>query len=323
MRRFTTLIAAPLAALLLANGAIAEPLRVAFSTWVGYGPFYIAREKGFFAKEGVDVQLSIIESTPMKMGAFGAGQIDLVASTADEFTTYMRDGENMKYILAVDASNGGDGIVSKKEIADVAGLKGHTVAFEEGSVSQFFLNALLMKAGLTQADLNTVNMTATDAGVAFVAGQVDAAVTWEPALSLGAKAEDGKILITSKEAPGLIVDVVAVTDTTLAARGPEIAGFVRAWQEALDYLKANPEEGYQIMATGVGGWLTKADDFKAAAAGIEYMTMDRNRELFGTVAAPGQLSTTVDNAIKIWTELGKVKATGLSAATILDRRFLN
>lgn len=310
-------------ALAAMTGAAAEPLRLAHSTWVGYGPFYIAQEKGFFKDEGVDVQLSIIESTPMKMGAFEAGQIDLVASTADEFTTYMRNGQPIRYVLAVDNSYGGDGIASKKEIADVAGLKGHSVAFEEGSVSQFFLDALLMRAGLTQADVQTVNMTASDAGVAFAAGRVDAAVTWEPHLSLGAKADDGKVLVTSKDAPGLIVDVVAVTDETLKARGPEIAGFVRAWQKALDFLKANPDEGYAIMAKGVGGWLHDAKDFKDAASGIEYLDLARNREMFGTNEAPGQLHETVENAIKIWSELGKVKATGLSADTILDPEFLN
>ena len=319
----TTLVALALSLAVTATGAWAEPLRLAHSTWVGYGPFYIAKEKGYFAEEGVDVELSNIESTPMKMGAFEAGQVDLVASTADEFPTYMRDGHPIKYVLAVDNSAGGDGIVAKKEIADIAGLKGHTVAFEEGSVSQFFLNALLLRAGLTQDDVQTINMTAADAGVAFVAGRVDAAVTWEPNLSLGAKAEDGKILVTSKEAPGLIVDVVAVSEDTLAKRGPEIAGFVRAWQKALDFLAANPDEGYQIMANGVGGWLKSPKDFQDAATGIEYLDLAKNRDLFGTTEAPGQLAKTLDNAITIWGNMGRIKATGLSSASILDRQFLN
>ena len=72
--------------------AHAEALKLAHSTWVGYGPFYIAQEKGFFAEEGVEIELTIMESTPLKMGAFMAGQVDIVASTADEFPTYMRVG---------------------------------------------------------------------------------------------------------------------------------------------------------------------------------------------------------------------------------------
>ena len=70
-----------------ALAAHAEALKLAHSTWVGYGPFYIAQEKGFFAEEGVEIELTIMESTPLKMGAFMAGRVDLVASTADEFPT--------------------------------------------------------------------------------------------------------------------------------------------------------------------------------------------------------------------------------------------
>ena len=65
-------------AMLMTGSADAGSLKLAHSTWVGYGPFYIARDKGFFKEEGVDVELVIMEDTPIKMGALMAGQIDLV-----------------------------------------------------------------------------------------------------------------------------------------------------------------------------------------------------------------------------------------------------
>lgn len=305
-----------------ALAAQADALKLAHSTWVGYGPFYIAQEKGFFAEEGVEIELTIMESTPLKMGAFMAGQVDIVASTADEFPTYMRAGKPLKYILAVDNSNGGDGVVANKDIASIAGLKGRSVAFEEGSVSQFFINALLRREGLSQSDVEMINMTATDAGLAFTAGRVDAAVTWEPHLSQGAATDHGKILVNSAETPGLIVDVVAVLDSTAADHTAELQGFVRAWQRALDYLQTNPDESYQIMADGVGGWLEDPNEFRAAATGIEYLDIARNVEMFGTPEAPGVLSQTINDAIAIWDGLGRIKIEGLSSADLVDTSFL-
>lgn len=303
--------------------AQAEALKLAHSTWVGYGPFYIAQEKGFFAEEGVEIELTIMESTPLKMGAFMAGQVDIVASTADEFPTYMREGKPLKYILAVDNSNGGDGVVANKDIASVGDLKGRSVAFEEGSVSQFFINALLRREGLTQSDVEMINMTATDAGLAFTAGRVDAAVTWEPHLSQGAATDHGKVLVSSAETPGLIVDVVAVLDSTAAEHEAELKGFVRAWQRSLDFLESNPEEAYQIMADGVGGWLEDPNEFKAAATGIEYLNIARNTEMFGTQEMPGVLSQTIDDAIAIWRDLGRIKLDSLSSQDLVDTSFLN
>ena len=59
--------------LLTAPQAQAKTLKLAHSTWVGYGPFYIARDKGYFKEEGVDVKLIIMENTSLKMGALMAG----------------------------------------------------------------------------------------------------------------------------------------------------------------------------------------------------------------------------------------------------------
>lgn len=310
-------------ALFTATTVQAEPLKLAHSTWVGYGPFYIAEAKGFFEQEGVEVELTVMENTPLKMGALMAGRIDLVASTADEFPIYMKPGKPLKYILAVDNSNGGDGVVSNKDIGSVAELKGKTVAFEEGSVSQFFINALLREAGLSQDDIAMVNMTATDAGVAFAAGRVDAAVTWEPHLTQGANTDHGRRLVDSAQKPGLIVDVVAVLEETATARQDELRGFVRAWQRALDFLASNPEESHRIMAAGVGGWLEDPAVFAETLAGIEYLGLSRNRELFGAAGEPGQLHQTLAYAIDIWSGFGKVQVEGLTPASVIDDSYLN
>lgn len=307
------------AAVIVSTAAHAETLRLAHSTWVGYGPFYIAQEKGFFAAEGVDIELTIMENTPLKMGALMAGQVDMVASTVDEFPTYMKPGKPVKYVLAVDNSNGGDGVVSHKDISTVAELKGKTVAFEEGSVSQFFINALLREAGLTQADIQTVNMTATDAGFAFSANRVDAAVTWEPALSQGAATDHGHLLVSSAEKPGLIVDVVAVRAAFADEHKEELKGFVRAWGRALEFLKSNPDESFQIMAKGVGGWLEDPNEFKAVVTGIEYLDLAKNKEMF---SAGGQLHTTLGYAIDIWRDFGKLQVSNLQTSDVLDSSYL-
>ncbi len=314
-------IAAMASVLAMASVAEAGSLKLGHSTWVGYGPLYIARDKGFFKDEGVDVELVIMEDTPIKMGALMAGQIDLVASTVDEFPIYMKPGIGLHYVLAVDNSKGGDGIVANKDIADIKGLKGKKVAFEQGSVSQFFLNALLKDAGMTQADIEPVNMAATDAGVAFAAKQVDAAVTWEPALSQGAKAPHGKLLLTSADKPGLITDVVAATTDTIAKKKSDIKGFVRAWYKALAFIKSNPDEANKIMAQGVGGWLSDPAVFADTLSGIEYLDKDKNVAFFGSPEAPGQINKTVGTALDVWKSFGRIQV-DVKPSDMIDYGFI-
>lgn len=317
------LVATGAIAALLALGGTAEAgsLKLGHSTWVGYGPFYIARDKGFFKDEGIDVELVIMEDTPIKMGALMAGQLDLVASTVDEFPIYMKPGIGLHYVMAVDNSKGGDGIVATKDITKIEELKGKKVAFEEGSVSQFFLNALLKDAGMTQNDVEAVNMAATDAGVAFAAGQVDAAVTWEPALSQGAAAPNGHILLTSADKPGLITDVVAATDATLKDKKADVQAFVRAWYRALDFIKSNPDEANAIMAKGVGGWLSDPKVFAETLTGIEYIDKDKNIAFFGTPEQPGQITKTLGTALDVWKGFGRIQV-DVKPADMIDYDFV-
>jgi NitT/TauT family transport system substrate-binding protein len=219
----------------------------------------------------------------------------------------MKPGIDLHYVLAVDNSKGGDGIAANKDIKSIADLKGKKVAFEEGSVSQFFLNALLKDAGMSQSDIEPVNMAATDAGVAFAAKQVDAAVTWEPALSQGAKAPHGHLLLSSADKPGLITDVVAATTTTLNTKGDDVKAFVRAWYKALDYIKTNPDDANAIMAKGVGGWLSDPKVFADTLGGIEYLDKDKNKAFFGTPDAPGQINKTLGYALDIWKGFGRIQ----------------
>jgi NitT/TauT family transport system substrate-binding protein len=166
---------------------------------------------------------------------------------------------------------------------------------------------LLGKVGLKESDLNTVNMTAADAGGAFVAKRVDAAVTWEPWLTKGKSTDFGHLLVDSSSTPGLITDAIIVKTAWAAAHQKDVAGIVSSWNEAVAYYRANPEESIAIMAKGVGGWLKDPKEFKATLPGIKFYGADDNKAFFGTSAKPGPLATTVKEAIDIWSSHGKLQ----------------
>ena len=94
----------------------------------------------------------------------------------------------------------------------IADLEGKTVAFAERTVSQFYLNVLLKEAGLSEADIETVEMSADDAGNAFLMQEVDAAVSWEPWLTQGKEAAHGHLLADTSQRPGLVVDCLVDQD---------------------------------------------------------------------------------------------------------------
>ena len=302
--------------------AAAETIKIAHSTWVGYGPLYIARDKGFFKNHGVDVDLTVMEDPKLRFTALRAGQIDVIASTVDTALLYLKKADDFKYVAAIDDSNGGDGIVATKDIKSIKDLKGKKVAVNEGSVSQFYLNVLLAKAGLKESDLQTVNMTAADAGSAFVAKKVDAAVTWEPWLSRGKASEHGHLLTDSSKTPGLITDVFIVPKEFVAKHKKGLKGIVAAWNEAVAYQRAHPDEANQIMAKGVGGWLKDPKVFAETLTGIKFYGAEDNKKFFGTKANPGPLSQTVKDAIDVWSGHGKIQVK-TTPSDLIDYEFVN
>ena len=159
----------------------------------------------------------------------------------------------------------------------------------EGSVSQFWFNILLKREGMTEKDLQIVNMTADDAAAAFIAGRIPAAVTWEPHLTLVRTKQQGKVLIDSSTTPGLIVDVVALTCDYIEQNPKDVEALVKGLYKAVEFIKTNQEEAYAIMAKGVGGYLEKPEDFAEAAKGVRFYDQARNVEFFGT-AEKGEAS---------------------------------
>ena len=121
----------------------AETVKIAHSTWVGYGPLYIARDKGIFKKNGVDVELVLLEDPKERFPTLMADKIQMIASTVDTALLYLKKPTDFQYVVAIDDSNGGDGIVANKDIKTIADLKGQKVAVIVGLVSQFYLIVLL------------------------------------------------------------------------------------------------------------------------------------------------------------------------------------
>ena len=114
--------------------------------------------------------------------------------------------EDMLDVTAiVDESAGADGILVKNDINSIADLKGKTVGVSINQTSHYLLMQALETAGLTDADVDLVNMTSSDAGVSFTSGDLDAAVTWEPYLSNAVEQGVGKLIFSSKDAPGSIL----------------------------------------------------------------------------------------------------------------------
>ncbi len=303
-----------------ADHAGAKPLRIGHSTWVAYGPFYVAREKGYFAEEGIEVELVNIEDDNLRAGALASGELDAMGIKVDQVALLLKPDAGMRYLFAVGESKGADGLLADRKISKIADLKGKHVAFADGSTMHFYLNVLLGRAGLAQGDVEAVDLTPGSAGRAFLKGEVDAALTWEPLLSRGKKT--GHVLVDTAKSPGLITDIIVAPPEIVAARRMEFRALYRAWLKAVDFVRRNPKDSPAIMAKGVGRWLKSPIIFADSRAGTAYYNARMNKAYFGTDAKPGGLYDTVQSAIDIWSGFDRMQVK-TTAEELIDPGVVN
>ncbi|MCL4515651.1 MAG: ABC transporter substrate-binding protein [Firmicutes bacterium] len=271
----------------------ADAIKISLPTWSGYAPLLLAKEKGYFEKHGANVEFVVIQGLAERKQALAANRIQGMATALDVHVTLAAAGIPIKVVVAMDHSSGGDGILAKPGIKSLADLKGKTVAFMQGSTSHLFFLTALEKSGVPEDAVKAVDMTAGDAGAAFVAGKVDAAVTWEPWLSKAEKEGAGKVLVSTRDFPGLIVDSLAFRADTVKQNPEAIKGIVAAWYEAIEFWKAHPDEANAIMARALN-W--SVAEFAETLPGLSFYDKAANLAFFGTPKAPGAIYATAKRA---------------------------
>ena len=205
------------------------PYKVGYNSWIGYISLFIAKEKGFFKDEGLDLQMQSFSSPGDGLAPLLAGQLDAHFTTADSVVTALDKAPGrLSIVYLTDTSAGADAILAKAEIASPADLKGKTVAATAGQCNELLLRKALEKAHLTPGDITLVNMNPDDAGAAFAAGKLDVAVTWEPWITKVQGEKKGHVIFSSKETPNLILDVVAISDKTAKDKAPATRAFLKA-----------------------------------------------------------------------------------------------
>jgi NitT/TauT family transport system substrate-binding protein len=296
------------ALLVAADGqaAQAEPLRVFHFTWVGYGPLFVAQEKGLFAREGVEVALIKNDDHTAAFAGLATRQADAIAGGLQDAAVFAAPGEEpLVCVLAMDDSRGADGILAATDIQTIADLEGRSVAVLRGGIPHFYLSFLLRDAGLGEGDIEVVDLSGEDAAQAFLLGEdVDAAVTYEPWLTQGRQAGHGHLLTDTNEQPGLLVDCLITRPAIFAERLADFRALARAWDVAVHYVAANPDEAAEIMARHVGGWLEDPAVFAETLKGVRFYDAASNRAYFGTPEQPGPIHDILEKAIEVWASLG-------------------
>jgi NitT/TauT family transport system substrate-binding protein len=312
-----------------------KEFNIGWSIYAGWMPWPYAAQAGivkkYEEKYGIKINIVQINDYVESVNQYTAGKLDGVTVTnMDALTIPAAGGKDTTALILGDYSNGNDGVVSKT-VADVAGLKGQPVNLVELSVSHYLLARALDKNGLKLADVKTTNTSDADIVGAFATPAVSTVVTWNPQLGEVQKAAGAKLLFSSAQIPGEILDLLVV-DTNVLKANPKLGqALVEIWYETMAVMSAQTPEGAKARAdmgalSGTDGpgfeaqlkttfmYYTAADALAAVTAPALVETMERVRQfsfekgLFGAgaksvdsigISFPGGKTLGDANAVKL------------------------
>jgi len=248
------IVAVALLAASFSAGA-ATPVKIALTTWIGYSPFYVADGMDMYKKQGLKVTLQTFADPAMLPSAVASKAVDGALMTFDQVIGAAAQGQAFKVVMPIDYSNGGDAVLADMTINKITDLKGKKVAYAPLSPSDFLISYALKINNMSDKDINPINMTPEAIPSAMASKAVPAGTTYEPNVSQILGMDGGKkfhVIYSSKEAPGLIADVLVFDEAYIKKNSRQVTALIKAYLEGLAYMKSHPKKASEIIGKAIG-----------------------------------------------------------------------
>lgn len=216
---------------------------VADGFWI---PWILGRQKGFYAAEGIDLDIVAPPTVADTMKFLGTGSADVAFTTVMDLIFAKEQGAPVEAIGRYGQGNNWGLIAKAGTTLTVEGLKGKTVGIYNDAWTKAQLALMLKSAGLTLDDITMVS-AADDTVPLVLEGKVDV-------ITGITNAEGTEMVTTGQQTPAFLPAVGhGVPNTPIfmfagnekwLAKNPDLAKhFMKATQESMVYAIAHPDEG--------------------------------------------------------------------------------
>ena len=234
-----------------------DSFQVCWSIYAGWMPWGWIEESGLMEKwaDKYDIAIDVVQINDYieSINQYTAGRFDGCAMTnMDALSIPAGGGVDTTALIVGDFSNGNDGIVLKDKDS-LEAIEGMDVHLVELSVSHYLLARALDQVGMSERDVNVVNVSDADLVAAFDTEDVQATVTWNPLLSTILEKPEANKVFDSSQIPGEIIDLMVVNTETLEANPEFGKALVGAWYEAMSIMSADTQEGREART-----WMAEA-----------------------------------------------------------------
>ena len=214
---------------------------------------WVAKGRGYFAEQGLDVEIKLYESGNIAATDLMNGKLDLACAT--EFATAQAwfQQPDLRLISILDRTMD-QRLVARRDhgISEVSDLRNKRIGVWRGGNSEYYLAMILSLHNIPSSDVRKVNLLPTDQMKAMAKGEIDAMIVWEPFVTM-IEEELGNNAVSW---PGQLGSdyswLLLSTQAVVTKRSGAIHRLVSALASAEDFIQDHNEGAKQIVAAELG-----------------------------------------------------------------------
>jgi sulfonate transport system substrate-binding protein len=257
---------------------------------------------------GVKISWHEFSSGLPLLEAINTNNVDFGADVADTVPLFAQAaGAKLAYVAEEAASPAAQAILVPAEspIKSLADLKGRKVAVTKGAGSHYLLLAALGKAGLTFKDISPAYLPPADGRIAFVGGNVQAWVAWDPFLTSALKQSGARVLADGDNGLASYKRYYLSSASYAERRGDVLNVIYKKLDDTGKWVKAQPKDAATLLA---GLWGIDAATVEEANSHRSYRVgavtlpgLSEQQKIADAFFAEGLIPVKVDAAAaKIW-----------------------
>ncbi|MGE5220768.1 MAG: ABC transporter substrate-binding protein [Chloroflexota bacterium] len=206
---------------------------------LSYVPLYYGQEKGFFAQEGLDLQVLVVRGI-VGVSSLMSGEIDVTCHAGSGFSAALR-GVPIK-IISVTRDRPIHELIVGPSVNSAADMKGKSIAVGSlDGTAAIMTRRILQAKGLdAQKDVTFLSMDTPARLQSLYSGRVGGAMMTPPAIYL-AQDQGYKVFGRGRDYMRYLQTGVVSTDSNIKQKREKLVRFLRAWNRGLKVYQESPD----------------------------------------------------------------------------------